>query len=153
VPVQLKTLLCQPPTTHTGRSTTQPLFTCWKTFCKIALAGDEKDAGSDDDDDDDGWVQVPEAEVAAVMQRYHELQQEFVDQQLALAPMIIPDNQVCILAAWVSLAGWCCCAVVHKDIGVMCEPGVSPAATVCCKQEALARSQHQPLLYQQCTRA
>jgi hypothetical protein len=46
------------------------------------------------EESDDGWAPVPEAEVAAVMRRYHELQQEFVDQQLALAPSVIPDNQV-----------------------------------------------------------
>jgi hypothetical protein len=43
--------------------------------------------------------------VAAVMQRYHKLQQEFVDQQLALAPVVIPNNQVgpCgRLQAWIS---------------------------------------------------
>jgi hypothetical protein len=28
------------------------------------------------------------------MRRYHELQREFVDQQLALAPVVIPNNQV-----------------------------------------------------------
>lgn len=86
---------------------------CLNCRCAAGHAGDEdssdndSDDDDDDDDDDDGWVPVPEAEVAAVMQRYHDLQQEFMDQQLALGPIIIPDNQV----RWCRRAGlsvsWC----------------------------------------------
>lgn len=42
----------------------------------------------------DGWIQPEQEEIEEVMERYHELQQEFVEQQVGLAPHLVPANQV-----------------------------------------------------------
>jgi hypothetical protein len=59
------------------------------------------------------------------MQRYHELQQEFVDQQLALAPVVIPDNQVGPCAAC-----WHGTAVVAGDMCPECGSAASRGPVV-----------------------